>query len=143
MFSLPSSPSSPSSLLVRTDFTSDEAWAMTRAAAEVEGVDGFLAGLEVVDDETLDGPRGQTSARQPLRRQPGAAPRRPVRGGRAGRLRHRTPPCGGRPRAEDRAPFRCIARELWSVENNLNLANMDWEDVVASADPDGTFRGFG
>jgi hypothetical protein len=44
---------------------------------------------------------------------------------------------------EDRSPFRCIAREIWGVDNNLNLANMDWEEFAANADSDGVHRGFG
>jgi hypothetical protein len=39
-------------------------------------------------------------------------------------------------------PFRCIAQELWSVDNNLNIANMDWEDFANAADLDGLFRSF-
>jgi hypothetical protein len=38
--------------------------------------------------------------------------------------------------------FKVIPREMWSVQNNLKLANMDWEDFSESADPDGVFRGF-
>ncbi|KAL1412267.1 hypothetical protein Q8F55_000010 [Vanrija albida] len=38
--------------------------------------------------------------------------------------------------------FRCLAAELWSPENNLNIANMDWEDFVDALDEDGVFRGF-
>jgi hypothetical protein len=30
-----------------------------------------------------------------------------------------------------RRPFRCIPPELWAVENNLNIANMDWESFAA------------
>ncbi|MEO6701722.1 MAG: hypothetical protein ABI140_02000 [Jatrophihabitantaceae bacterium] len=44
---------------------------------------------------------------------------------------------------EERSPFRVTAAELWSVENNLNLANMDWDDFAGAADSDGVFRGFG
>jgi len=29
------------------------------------------------------------------------------------------------------------------VENNLNIANMDWEDFAGAAGADGIFRGFG
>jgi hypothetical protein len=32
---------------------------------------------------------------------------------------------------------------MWGVENNLSLANMDWEDFAATVDEDGVFRGFG
>jgi hypothetical protein len=38
--------------------------------------------------------------------------------------------------------FRCIATELWGVENNLNISNMDWEDFADSTDERGIFRGF-
>lgn len=42
---------------------------------------------------------------------------------------------------QSRQPFRCIARELWGVENNLNISNMDWEEFAERTD-DGVFRGF-
>ncbi|MFC5219718.1 DUF6924 domain-containing protein [Streptomyces coerulescens] len=38
--------------------------------------------------------------------------------------------------------LRVIAEELWSIENNISLANMDWEEFVDAADDDGVFRGF-
>ena len=41
----------------------------------------------------------------------------------------------------DVEPFRCIASELWGVENNLNISNMDWEEFAEST-VDGVFRGF-
>ncbi|MCW4386471.1 hypothetical protein OH146_11875 [Salinibacterium sp. SYSU T00001] len=37
--------------------------------------------------------------------------------------------------------FRCIATELWSVENNLNLANMGWQEFAALVDSQGVYRG--
>jgi hypothetical protein len=39
-------------------------------------------------------------------------------------------------------PFRCIPSELWGVENNLNLANMDWADFADATGEDRVFRGF-
>ncbi|MGD7706526.1 DUF6924 domain-containing protein [Propionibacteriaceae bacterium Y2011] len=39
--------------------------------------------------------------------------------------------------------FRVLAAELWSVENNINLANMDWWDFAEHTDDDGVHRGFG
>ena len=39
---------------------------------------------------------------------------------------------------ERREPFRCIPSELWGVENNLNLANMDWNEF-ADATSTGSF----
>lgn len=38
--------------------------------------------------------------------------------------------------------FRVIPRELWSVENNLSIANMDYRDFADSVGADGVFRGF-
>ena len=38
--------------------------------------------------------------------------------------------------------FRVIPSEVWSVQNNLSLANMDWEDFAENSGVDGIFRGF-
>ncbi len=42
---------------------------------------------------------------------------------------------------QEHGELRVIAAELWSIENNISLANMDWEDFVNAAD-EGVFRGF-
>jgi hypothetical protein len=41
-----------------------------------------------------------------------------------------------------RNAFRCIARELWGVDNNLNLADMEWDEFASSTGSDGVVRGF-
>jgi hypothetical protein len=38
--------------------------------------------------------------------------------------------------------FRVIPREMCSVENNLSIANMDFDEFADSVDADGVFRGF-
>ena len=38
--------------------------------------------------------------------------------------------------------FRVIPAHMWSVENNLSLANMDFEEFAESVDSEGVFRGF-
>lgn len=38
--------------------------------------------------------------------------------------------------------FRVVPSEMWSVQNNLSLANMDWEEFADRVDDDGVFRGF-
>ena len=38
--------------------------------------------------------------------------------------------------------FRVIPSWMWAVENNLSIANMDWEDFADYTDEDGVFRGF-
>ncbi|QKW13437.1 hypothetical protein [Verrucosispora sp. NA02020] len=40
------------------------------------------------------------------------------------------------------ATFRVVPSEMWSVQNNLTIANMDWEDFAENVDGDGIFRGF-
>ena len=37
--------------------------------------------------------------------------------------------------------FRVIPSEMWGVENNLSLANMDFAEFADHVDPDGIFRG--
>lgn len=38
--------------------------------------------------------------------------------------------------------FRVGPSELWSVENNLSLANLDFDDYADAVATDGVFRGF-
>jgi hypothetical protein len=38
-------------------------------------------------------------------------------------------------------PFRCLPREIKSIETNLSLANMDFFEFADSADADGVYRG--
>lgn len=38
--------------------------------------------------------------------------------------------------------FRTIPAEVQSIDSNLSIANMDWEDFSSSCDNDGVFRGF-
>ena len=38
--------------------------------------------------------------------------------------------------------MRCIAIELWGIENNLRLSNMELRTFFEAADADGVFRGF-
>jgi hypothetical protein len=38
--------------------------------------------------------------------------------------------------------FRVVPQEMWSVENNLSLANMGFEEFADAVDDEGVFRGF-
>jgi len=38
--------------------------------------------------------------------------------------------------------FRAIPSQIQSIENNLSVANMDFEEFAEAADEDGIFRGF-
>ncbi|WP_435828452.1 DUF6924 domain-containing protein, partial [Nocardia testacea] len=37
---------------------------------------------------------------------------------------------------------RILPSQMWGIENNLSIANMDFQDFADAADPDGVFRGF-
>jgi hypothetical protein len=38
--------------------------------------------------------------------------------------------------------FRLIPSEMWAVENNLSIANMDFAEFADAVDADDVFRGF-
>lgn len=40
------------------------------------------------------------------------------------------------------ATFRVVPSEMWSVQNNLAISNMDWKDFAGNVDSDDIFRGF-
>ncbi|MGK5683175.1 DUF6924 domain-containing protein [Actinoplanes sp. URMC 104] len=40
------------------------------------------------------------------------------------------------------ATFRVVPSEMWSVQNNLTISNMDGEEFAENVDGDGIFRGF-
>lgn len=132
-------PSTVNSLLIRTDFGDESAWVRTRSAALAENEDGFRAYVTAVDEPSLDGASWhdlRVSAR-------GSDPRAAV----LFVVDHEAM-IEGHPiqvvdlSDEERPPFRCAANVLWSVDNNLNLANMDWEDFASAVDHDGVHRGF-
>ena len=45
-------------------------------------------------------------------------------------------------RIEPGRSFRALPSQVQSIENNLSIANMDWEDFAGAVDADGVFRGF-
>jgi hypothetical protein len=121
---MPALPRSDASLLVRTDFTSDDAWQQVSGEAQRENKDGFRAYLEPVSGPAFDRARWEeVKAAVPAGGREAmvlfvadstalAAPDNPVL---VVDLLY------GRP------PFRAIVSELWAIENNLNIANMDWK----------------
>lgn len=38
--------------------------------------------------------------------------------------------------------FRTIPSEVWAIDSNLSICNMDWEDFADHVDAEGVFRGF-
>lgn len=133
-------PWSNGSLLVRTDFTSDEAWQAVSDEALRENADGFRAYLQPVSDPEFDGAAWDAVKAAVPPNSHGASvlfiadsttlasPDHPVL-------------VVDLLDFEDRRPFRCVPPELWAVDNNLNIANMVWEDFAGAVDEGGVYRG--
>ncbi|MDJ0395854.1 hypothetical protein QMK17_21280 [Rhodococcus sp. G-MC3] len=135
------------SLLLRTDFTDENAWrtiAVTAMAPVPQGSDmDFAANITCIDNRvydglTVDGVLNLMGEPPPyyiflVDAETVRNPEMPIVTVYTG------PDDPERPRGRT---FRVIPTEMWSVENNLSLANMDFEDFADSTGEDGIFRGF-
>ncbi|UQU61900.1 hypothetical protein COUCH_22960 [Couchioplanes caeruleus] len=140
------------SLVIRTDFDHEPQWARIRSAIEEpQTEDEFTALVRFVDDRAYE---GLTAARL-LEIVPADArhsfaflvdtvaltrPDQPI-------LVVKLYDYAEGPVDQGRGPlygdtFRVVPSEMWSVQNNLSLANMDWAEFAAEVDRDGVFRGF-
>ncbi|MGC4983032.1 DUF6924 domain-containing protein [Streptomyces sp. DT193] len=123
--------------LVRTCFSDEQSWQALLVDVTTPTEEDFLANLDIVDDIAY---QGLSAQRMASLTPPGtklvvladeaalAVPGKPL-------LVIRT---GTGPHDE----LRVIAAELWSIENNITWANMDWAEFTDAADEDGVFRGF-
>jgi hypothetical protein len=132
-------------LLVRTDFSDEAAWQRLRTVVTTPDEEhGFLASLHIVDDSAYrDLAAEQVVALAPAEENLLIVADQPALTGTEMPL---LALClsgddgdGGEPGCDE---LRVAAQQLWSIENNISLANMDWEEFVAAADDDGVFRGF-
>ena len=131
-------------VLVRTWFGDDAAWESLVMQAQTPSDEGFLADVTVVDDLSFrdlgapeliaaqtDGPIVSFLADEATF----SSSEFPI-------LAVRVLPRQDYEEGPEHQPFRVIPSELWSVENNINLANLDWSDFTGHAGKDGVFRGF-
>ncbi|MCC6855732.1 MAG: hypothetical protein IT189_06670 [Microbacteriaceae bacterium] len=132
-------PSTSRSLLVRTDFSDDEAWRALLDRVSQASDDGFRAYVEPFARRRYDQVDwSEVRAAVPISRD---RPALLFVADRVAQVNTEHPILVVDIR-EDRQPFRCSAEQLWSVENNLNISNMDWEDFTDALMDDGVFRGF-
>ena len=118
-------PKSDNSLMLRTDFSDDAAWAALCDAVQVPSKEGFLARLECISDPAYDG----LTVEQPI----ALSPKGDERGehsfafiaDRATLSNPEQPVLVVDLYDEPGQTFRVIPREMWGVENNLSIANMD------------------
>lgn len=125
------------SLLVRTDFTDDDAWeTLVAEASAAYGPDQFSAALVPISDATFDG-----MTPTDLAQAPGSAPVVFVADTVSMLGPERTLLVVDRDEVPGRF-FRVVLSEAWGPENNLRLANMDFDEFANAAEDDGVFRGF-
>ncbi|HEU5391160.1 MAG TPA: hypothetical protein VFV73_35190 [Streptosporangiaceae bacterium] len=148
---MPILPKSNESLLVRTDFSSDEAWQQLAGQATRKNEDGFRACAEPVSDPAFDGAGWETvKAAVPAGQGVSvlfiadgislSSPDHPIL---VVDLSDMYLSVAEFPEIAGRTPFRCLPSELWGAGNNLNISNMDWEAFAGATGEDGVFRGFG
>lgn len=124
-------------LLVRTDYSDNQAWERMVNAVQTPSEEGFTAFLTIADNPTWDG----ADQERLIAALPDGYKQRLLI---VSDLYAQTGP--GFPllvidlRHQQRRSMRCAAHALWDVENNLSTANMDWEDYANHTDPDGVFR---
>ncbi len=129
-------------VLVRTWFGDDDAWRRLVAEVRTPSEDGFLATVICVDDVAFEGLTADELAAAQANDTfvSFIADERTLTGDELPILAVLVLR-GGDDSVEHR-PFRVVPPELWGVENNINLANMDWDDFAGAVDEDGVFRGF-
>jgi hypothetical protein len=126
------------SLVLRTCYEHEEVWQQLLRTWMLPNDDGFQAFLSPVEDMLLD----RLTPSEALGLLPDLANRTSVvviadrvclEGPERAALV--VDPASG-------STFRVIPSEMWSVENNLSVANMGFAEFAASAGPDNVFRGF-
>ncbi|WP_405639743.1 DUF6924 domain-containing protein [Streptomyces sp. NBC_00019] len=126
-------------LVVRTDFSADGAWDALRAALHSPTKEGFLPNVALVNDRRYEG----LTSHQVLDLIPPDYQHPLLVLADSTAVASSELPLlviylwGERPRC-----VRVVAAELWSIENNLSGANMDFEDFARAVDNDGVLRGF-
>ena len=123
--------------LVRTDFSSPSAWRDVVDAVSRDWEDGFRAQISIVDDPAYDGWTAERLAGLPRAKYPTILL---VADGVTMTHPERLVLCLELPSAQK--SFRVVLPQLWSVENNLSLANLDFDDFAGAVDGEGVYRGF-
>lgn len=131
-------PESDRTLLIRSDFSDEAAWQRIIEAVSVPSPQGFLANLQLLSDPSFERADAEALAQEA-----------------DSDTEHVLLVVADKRTMSDiempllcidpippRAQFRCIPAELWGVENNVSLANMDFGEFAAAVEADGVFRGF-
>jgi len=128
------------SLVLRTDFSDDAAWrAVCSAIQAPQGPLQFRANLDLVSDREYEGATFAqlvSSATELVDRSFIFVVDRTT-------VTHVEHPVAVLDvSGEPGRSFRVVPSEMWSVENNLSIGNMDFEEFADAVDAAGIFRGF-
>lgn len=134
-------PDTPEAVVLRTDFSDDAIWReICKASSAPSPGDGFLANLTFVDDRAFEAVAvaellSAAAASRQYRTFMFVVDNVTIRDAVHSVLVIDLADQPGR-------TFRVIPSEMWSVENNLSLANLDFDDFASAVDADGIYRGF-
>ncbi len=134
-------PDTPDALVLRTDFSDDAMWrAVCEASSAPSPGDGFLANLTFVEDRSFEAATvadliAAAAAASQYRSFMFVADDVTIHEADHPVLVIDLADQPGR-------SFRVIPSEMWSVENNLSLANMDFDEFAEAVDASGIYRGF-
>ena len=134
-------PESEDMLVLRTDFSDDATWeAIGDEVRAPVGVLGFQANVRFVDDREYD---GVPNAEVPGLFRAGSNHGYVILADQVS-MTHPDHPLLILDLLEEAAggQFRAIPSAIQSIENNLSIGNMDFEDFATAVDDDGVFRGF-
>jgi hypothetical protein len=131
-------PKTHNSLLIRTDFSDDAAWDALCEDVQARSEGGFQAHVDCINDPVYDGltveqlvvlnPKGTDRSFAFI------VDRIALMNSEKLILVVDLYDVPGR-------TFRVIPREIWSVENNLSIANLDFSEFADNTDADGVYRG--
>ena len=130
-------PTTECALIVRTDFSDQSAWERLTAALR-EPPDPFIFNMEILDDRDNDG----ATLEQLMGALPEDYPHSfMVVADRIAISKADNPMLVVDLSEERGRQFRALAANVPSIENNLSIANMGFEEFADSVDESGVFRG--
>jgi hypothetical protein len=131
-------PSSENALLIRTDFSDQSAWTKLKTAVSEPG-DPFVFAMEVVDDRANSG----VTVEQLMEALPEDYLHSFLVVADSASISESDFPLLVVDLAEERGrQFRAVAAQVASIDNNLSIANMGFEEFADAVDDGGVFRGF-
>ena len=126
-------------ILLRTDFTNEAAWSVIYEEVTTPSEDGFLPYLHIIDDLQYE----DATPEDIIALSPEAPETVLILVADEIAM---TPPDHALLAIdlleEPGRTLRLLPSVAWSLENNLTLANMGWEEFAEALDENGVFRGF-